>query len=382
MQVPTPMTSRERFRQAMAHRTPDRVPFDLGGTCLTGMRPECQARLLEFLGLKPAGKSGSGVDESILKWAGTDFRFVGDVANLPSPHTKTLSPTAHVNCWGTRYDFLDGDWQITGYPLKDATLDDLKAFPWPEPVVDEKTLAAWTETAKALRKQDRHVVVASHPVYGILELGCWMCGYDDFLLKFALDPDFVKFFFDKFFEIQTKVNEQYYAALGPYIDLTISGDDFGSQNGPLISPAMFEEFISPYFSERIKQVKTLAGCYYWHHSCGSIFELLDPILACGVDILNPIQTSAFHMEPERLKAAYGDRLVFWGAVDVQQFLPLATPAEIPDRIRELLAVLGKDGGYVMAPAHEIQRDIPPENLVAWVETVTASGHDRAASRPG
>jgi len=357
----------------MTHRKSDRIPFDIGGTCLTGMRPECQKNLMDFLGLKSKGKSDSGVDESILEWARTDFRFVGNVADLPSIHKKTISATANIDCWGIGREFIDGDWQITGYPLKDANIDDLKAYKWPEPVVDERILAVWTEKAKALRKQDKYVVVSSHPVYGILELGCWMCGYDDFLLKFAIDPDFVKLFFEKYFEIQTKVSDQYFSALGPYIDLTISGDDFGSQGGPLISPDMFEEFISPYFSERIKQVKKVAGCYYWHHSCGSIFGLLDKIIDCGVDILNPIQTSSFQMEPERLKKAYGDKIVFWGAVDVQQFLPLAKPEEIPEKIIELIEVLGKDGGYIMAPAHEIQKDIPAENIVAWVETVKKYG---------
>ena len=196
-----------------------------------------------------------------------------------------------------------------------------------------------------------------------------MCGYDDFLLKLAADTDFVHLFFEKCLETQLAVIEQYYSVLGPYIDLTTSGDDFGSQNGPLLSPAMFESFVAPYFSERIRRTKDIARCYYWHHTCGSVSRLLDMIIECGVDIINPVQTSAADMDPRMLKHRFGDRIVFWGGVDVQQFLPRAACGEVAAHINDLMNVLGRDGGYVMAPAHEIQDDVPAENIAAWIETV-------------
>ncbi|MFC1671505.1 uroporphyrinogen decarboxylase family protein [Planctomycetota bacterium] len=356
------MNSRERFECAMGHRNPDRVPIDIGGTPLTGMRPHCRERLRRLLGF-------SGDDEKILEWAGTDFRSVGAIVDLPSAHTRSISPRANTNCWGIRKDCIDGEWQITQNPLRGASLDDLKSYQWPEAHVDETQLACWENQAKILREQDRYVVVAGHPVYGILELGCWMCGYDEFFLKLAADTDFVRFFFDKVLEIQLAVSEQYYSVLGPYIDLTTSGDDFGSQNGPLLSPTMFESLIAPYFSARIKRTKEVGRCYYWHHTCGSIAKLLDQIIGCGVDILNPIQTSAAEMDPASLKERCGDRLVFWGAVDVQQFLPRATREEIPVHVGELIRILGEHGGYVMAPAHEIQDDVPAENIAAWIDAV-------------
>jgi len=184
----------------------------------------------------------------------------------------------------------------------------------------------------------------------------------------AGDPGFVVAFFDKIFEIQLAVINDYYAVLGPYIDLTTSGDDFGMQTGPLISPRMFERFIAPYFRGRIRRTKELAACYYWHHTCGSVFALLDQIITCGVDILNPIQTSAAQMSPSSLKDNFGGKLVFWGGVDVQHFLPNATPDEVRLEVRNLGQIFGRDGGYVMAPAHNMQEDIPPQNIVAWVET--------------
>jgi len=105
--------------------------------------------------------------------------------------------------------------------------------------------------------------------------------------------------------------------------------------------------------------------------------LLDQIIGCGVDILNPVQTSAAGMDPAALKAEFGDPLVFWGAVDVQQFLPNATPEEVSTEVTRLMATLGRDGGYVIAPAHNMQDDVPPENIVAWVEATRQFSHSPA-----
>jgi uroporphyrinogen decarboxylase len=363
------LNRRELFDSAMNHQPVLRVPLDIGGTSLTGMRRSCQQRLLSVLGYSEQTDSeNNGVDERILRWANTDFRSVGAIIRLPSVHKRTISDVATVDSWGIHREIINGERQITRSPLKGASIDDLKSFQWPEARIDEAQLVDWQQSAKTLKEQNEYVVIAQHPVYGILELGCWMCGYDDFLLKLALDADFIRYFFDKIFALQTRIIDQYYTALGPYIDVTTSGDDFGTQGGPLISPDMFDTLIAPYFSERITRTKHIAKCYFWHHSCGSIYRLLPSIIACGVDILNPIQTSAAEMDPAGLKDAFGDEILFWGAVDVQKFLPGASTDEVREHIGYLIDTLGSNGGFVMAPAHEMLDDIPPENIVAWIET--------------
>lgn len=366
------MNSRERFEACVNHRRPDRVPFDIGATYpMTWMRS--QKELAEFLGLpgEPRPVGAWGFDERIMEWADTDFRGVGRIVDLPGPHAKTVSPTCSVDCWGIRNELVDGEWQITHNPLKGADEKDLADYIWPEPRVDEKVLEQWEAEAKKLHERKQHVILAEHPVLGIMELGCWMFGYEDYLYNMAAEPDMMRRFNDKVLEIQLAVIQQYYSVLGPYIDLTISGDDFGMQQSPIISPDMFGELIVPYFQERIRVTKEIANCIYWHHSCGSIFDLLGQIIDCGVQIINPVQTSAAKMDPDSLKKTFGDQIVFWGAMDVQQFLHRATPDEVRAKTRELVEVLGKDGGYVMAPAHEIGRDVPLENIVAWVEEMKA-----------
>jgi uroporphyrinogen decarboxylase len=369
------MNSRERFEACMKHRQPDRPPFDIGATCLTSMRR--QKDLAEFLGLpgEPHPVGAWGFDERIMEWAEVDFRGVGRIIQLPSVHAKDISETCKVNCWGVRKELIDNEWQITGNPLRGADEDDLENFKWPDPHIDECLLEAWVAEAKRLSEQGKYVVLAEHPVLGIMELGCMMFGYEDYLCNIAAEPDMIRRFNDKVLEIQLEVIRQYYSALGPYIDLTISGDDFGTQQAPLISPETFGEMVAPWFTERIRQTKATAGCYYWHHSCGSIFDLLDQIIGCGVDIINPVQTSAAKMDPCSLKRTFGERAVFWGAMDVQQFLPFAAPEEVHAKTQELISVLGKNGGYVMAPAHEMNTDIPLENIAAWVDAVKASGQN-------
>lgn len=364
------MNSFERFDAAMRHSQPDRIPLDFCATGLTGIRPGVQQRLKDLLGFTgPGPLANNEVDERLLEWAGTDFRSVGTIANLPSSLERRISATCFVDCWGVQRELIDGEWQITASPLRGATLEDLRAFPWPEPRIAPADLDRWLAEAKKLHADGRYVVIAEHPVFGILELGCWMCGYDDFLLRLAADPDFVRAFFDRVLALQLEIIEPYYRALGPYITLTTSGDDFGMQTGPLLSPARFEQLVMPYFKERIARTKDWADCYYWHHTCGSVDRLLDRLIACGVDILDPIQTSAAGMQPASLKARFGDRIVFWGAVDVQQFLRESTPAVVRAGVRELVDVLGTDGGYVMAPAHQIPDDVPAENIIAWIEGI-------------
>lgn len=369
-------TSRARFAATMEHRQPSRVLFDLGSIYpMSWLRG--QEGLAEYLGLEgePRPVGAWGFDERIMDWAGSDFRGVGKIVDLPSPHTQTLSETAYIDCWGVRYEFIADEWQITGNPLSEVEEpEELDAFTFPEPRIDDALLERWAAEAKALRDKNQHVVLAEHPVYGVMELGCWMFGYENYLYNLLAEPDLIRRFNDRVLEIQLGVSRQYYKALGPFIDLTTSGDDFGMQDGTITSPETFETMIAPWFRERIKVTKDVAGCYYWHHSCGSIVDLLDTIIDCGVDILNPIQTSAAKMDPSELKKRFGDRIVFWGGMDVQQFLCKASPGEVRARAHELIGLLGADGGYVMAPAHEIARDVPLENIAAWVEAVRDSGN--------
>jgi len=195
-----------------------------------------------------------------------------------------------------------------------------------------------------------------------------MCGFDDFLYRMAAEPKFALKLFDKIIAYQKQVIELYYGAIGEYIHFTTSGDDFGTQTGPFISPAMFAGLVKPYYKERISYTKNFTKAYFFHHTCGSVFDLIPHLMDAGVDILNPIQPGAKDMEPRKLKKAYGDTLTFWGGIDTQHILPHGQPEDVRKEVYKVLDAMAINGGYVLAPAHSIQTDVAPENIAAIYES--------------
>lgn len=226
--------------------------------------------------------------------------------------------------------------------------------------------AAHAARAKELYETTDYVICAEHPVYGIFELGCWMCGFEDFLYRMALDEEWIHRFFERVLEYQKKVIQRYYTAVGPYIHYTSSGDDFATQNAPFVSPDMFRELIKPYFKERIAYTKRFTKAKYLHHSCGSVYRLIDDLVDCGVEILNPIQPKAADMQPRGLKAAYGEKIVFHGGIDTQELLPFASESQIEEAVHETIEILNRDGGYIFAAAHNIQPDVNPRSLTVML----------------
>jgi uroporphyrinogen decarboxylase len=274
-------------------------------------------------------------------------------------------PGYQIDMWGVVRQWTGQYWDIVESPLRNATLEDLDTFPWPDParVIAQSPLEQYRAEAQRLWEQTDYVVVAEHPVYGVLELACWMCGFDDFLARIAGDRPFVFKLFDKLLALQKAFIEPYYKAVGPFIHLTTSGDDFGTQAGPFMSPQAFRETVKPYFAERIAFTRQFTLGYFWHHTCGSVHALLPDLIDAGVDMLNPVQPGAKNMEPERLKADFGSRLCFHGGFDTQGVLPFGTPEEIEDEVRRVMDTLKPNGGYIFSAAHNIQSDVSAQNVL-------------------
>jgi len=355
------MQHRERFAKALAHQPVDRPPFDLHGTPMTLLNETLTQTLCSRLGIPPE-------EEALLQALDIDFRRVGSMLAPDSPIARRISSTCFVDCWGIERSLSGEDWQITHCPLKGATLDDLNAFPWPDAAhMDMRLLDAWTQEARRLYEETDYVVVGEHPVYGVLELGCWMCGFDDFLLKMAMEPEFVEAFFARVYAYQQNAIDLYYSRLGPYLHVTTSGDDFGTQRAPFISPRMFGELVAPWYDRRIALTKEYTSAAFFHHTCGAVYPLIPRMIESGVEILNPIQPTAQDMEPKKLKQTYGKKITFWGGADTQQVLPYGAPQDVRRHVHEILSVFGKEGGYIFAPAHVLQSDVPAENVLALFE---------------
>ena len=375
------MSRREDFNKTLKHIQPDNLIIDLGGCPLSSMEGKSMFTLLEFLGYELPSKievlkfgKARRLDERILNYLDIDTRSVGEIFTPKKSLYEEISEKEYIDEWGIRRIYTGMYWEQVDYPLKNATISDLENFNWPDPEsIDLKEVEKYAAQAKRLYEDTDFIVCAEHPVYGVFELGCWMCGFDDFLLRMITDVEFVKKFFDKIYEYQKRVIEIYYTALGKYVHYTTSGDDFATQSSLFVSVEMFSEQIKPYLKKRIAYTKNFTDAAFLHHSCGSVFPLIGELIDAGVEILNPIQPKAAFMEPSNLKDNYGDRIVFHGGIDTQELLPFGDKKGIEENVKTTIDILNKNGGYIFAAAHCIQEDVPPQNLVYMFEAARRYG---------
>ena len=295
--------------------------------------------------------------DKLLDSLGVDVRHL----EAPAPPERELGGGLFQNFWGERYVYQTTPWgpmrEDTKGALADAdSLADMEAFPWPSPdCLDHSQLQA-----QCKRYESRALL------YGFADI--WqrpalVRGWEGMFLDMAERPHWSHFlartFTDFYREDYTRAAE----ITGGRIDLYLVISDLGTQRGPLISTAMFREFIAPYLKEMTVLIHSLGGRALYH-SCGTIWRLIPDLIECGVDILDPIQPTCPEMQPESLKREFGDRLSFHGGIDIQDLLPNATPAEIEVEVRRYCEVLGQGGGYILGPAHLFQPDVPPQNIMA------------------
>ena len=362
------MTHRERFILAATHQEADRVVFDLCGSPQTLVDYQVtKDKLAEQLGITGPKQGDFCVDERILKALDIDTRLVG---GMPTPRTSHQREENGVtyDSWGIGWREVNNHLEICHNPLKDKEIDEMMAYEFPNPEnIDRKLINKWAQKAKYLWENTDYAVIAEHPVLGVFELGCWLFGFEDYLYRLAGEEELVHAFAQRVLDYQKKVIDIYYGALGRYITCTTSGDDFGTQIGPFMSTPMFDDMVKPYLKERISYTKKFTDGFYKQHTCGSVYDMIPSLIDCGVDILNPIQPGVYMMEPERLKEAYGNKIAFWGGVDTQHLLPKGNVDQVKEEVKRILSILSKGGGYILAPAHTIQYDVPAENVIAIYE---------------
>jgi uroporphyrinogen decarboxylase len=189
------------------------------------------------------------------------------------------------------------------------------------------------------------------------------------MVDLLVDRKNVEKLLDKLMEMNMANLERQLDAFGPYLHVLKLNDDLGGQSGPLISPAIFREVFLPCYRVMYDLIKKKnPDIFIFLHSCGSIYPFLGDLIDIGLDALNPVQTSAKDMEPERLKREFGKDLTFWGGgVDTQQVLPFGTPQDVARDVEEKMKALGPGGGFIFNPSHNIAPGVPPENILAMFE---------------
>jgi uroporphyrinogen decarboxylase len=316
-------------------------------------------------------------DESLLQRFDIDFRWV--VPNWVQVTEREDVP-GYIDMWGVPYKATeDADHCVVdGAPMRQATIETLGDFQWPDPN-DPKQFAGLREKAKHLYENTDYVVGADAIKAGVLMNSLQMRGYDQFFMDLAIDVPFAEALMDRILHTLKEMWSRYMDAVGEYVQIAYVTDDLGSQSSLLISPRMFRQLLKPRMKELHDHIKSCADVKLMFHTDGAVLPLVDDFLEMNVDILNPVQTSVSGLEDTfALKESFGDRLSFHGAIDVQQMMPNATTAELEDEIARRIYDLGRDGGYILAPCHNIGHDIPPENIVTLFEKAREFGNNPAA----
>ena len=200
-----------------------------------------------------------------------------------------------------------------------------------------------------------------------------MRGYEDWYADVALNADLVGALMDAVLEFDLAVMEQALDLVGEDIDVILFGDDVTTQSGPMISPKSYRKLIRPRHERLFDFIHDRTDAKIMYHSCGSAYCFMEDFIDIGVDIINPVQVSAADMDTARLKAEFGDRISFWGGIDTQSVLPHGTEEEVRAEVEKRIADLAPGGGYVLAPVHNIQPDVPPENIVAMCDHAKVVG---------
>ncbi len=364
------LTHRERVRRALRHEEPDRVPLDLGGR-VTNIHHDAYLTLCEQLSIAPGEIeldpffSVMNPAPAFLERLGVDCQYL----YLRGPEyiaVQEYEDGSYDNEWGIRVRVLGLHSQRVSHPLAEASLADLDRFPWPE-ARPEVRAAGLAERASRLYEETDYALVGAPISGGIFEFGQHLRGMSQFLVDLMEDKPFANRLLDRVTEVHARLWEVFLDAVGPYVEMVQLADDFGTQRSLMISPRLFREMFKPRYAELIRSIKARTAAKVFLHCDGAITPLIPDFIEMGIDVLNPLQPTASGMEPERIKAAFGDRLVFHGAIDNQQLLPHGTPEEVRAAVRRAVSALAPGGGYILAAAHLIEPDIPPANVLAMYD---------------
>jgi uroporphyrinogen decarboxylase len=380
------MISRERVLRALEHRVPDRVPVDLGGN-QTGIHKNAYRALIGRLGfdeeieIMDAVQQLARPSERVLERFRVDTRYV---AAGPAESWKGGIVMAERNgrLWHDLTDEFGVRWSmpaaqnlymdITLHPLANATLRDLAEYPWPKGD-DPSRFAGLRERALGIRRETPFAIVSG--ISGVIYETCWyLRGLEQWLCDLLTAPEFCEAVLDRVLEYWLDWFRLFLDEAGDVVDVIMIGDDLAGQDGPIFSPAIYGRLVKPRQKRLVQYIRSRTRAKIWYHTCGSCIAHIPELIDNGIDILNPVQVSARGMDPAGLKRRFGKSLSFWGGgCDSQRVLPRGTPDEVAADVRRNMTALMPGGGYVFAGVHNIQGEVPPENVVAMFDAAQAHG---------
>lgn len=380
-------TSRKRVEASLNHREPDRIPFDLGGSILTGISAKAYRRLRDYLGLPEIEIEiedicqGLGrVHDDVKQRLGVDVYGVNPGKTRTS-NVKMVSEDGYdkfVDEWGIEWwRPQDGGlyFDMRKHPLAEVEdVSELAGRKWPDPL-DPGRYEGMAEKADDLMNKKQVAYILGRNAPGIFEIAMWSRGHENFYCDLIANQPLAEYLLDTVMEIKMKYWEKALSLVGDNVMMISEADDIASQNAPLISPELYRKLIKPRHQKLFGFIKKKAPrAKIFYHSCGAIMDMIPDLIEEGVEILNPVQVSAAGMDTRELKRRFGKDVTFYGGgVDTQRVLPFGTPGEVRDEVKRRIDDLAPGGGFIFNTVHNIQADVPPENIMAMWETLREYG---------
>lgn len=375
------MTHRDRVLTTLKRQPPDRVPVDLGGTLASTINIHTYRRLMRHLGFGEdppvsflSRRSNSVLpDERLLQRLDVDCRAV--ILGNPDANPEREMPDGSLQDeWGVTWKhigegqhFINADGPFYGKEPEPALAD---AFRWPDPL-DPGRFRSLRSQAQTHRTASDAAVILVLGV-GVVHQLQFMRGYAAALEDLIIAPDFVEAFLARYAEFWVRMTERALREVGDLVDLVMFGDDLGTQQGPVMNPALYRGLIKPTHARMVQAAKKF-GKPVLLHSCGSVAALIPDFIEIGIDALHPVQVTAKDMDTAQLKRQFGRDITFWGGIDTHRVLPRGTPAEVREEVRNRIADLAPGGGYILGSVHNIQAEVPVENVLAMVEAAKEFG---------
>jgi len=395
----------------LEHKQPERVPIDLGGMLSTGIMGMAYNKLKAYLGIKSDQtriydyrQQLAAPEIQILERIGADVLPI--LISEPKKWKKSKLPdgsSCKVPEWFSPETLSDGSQVLrdseghiiakmpkNGYyfdsmyhPLENiTTVKELRKL-------DEKVLCStmWSSfpslfnesILNALHKRAKHLYETTDYALmlntgGIYEWAQDLRGWGNFMMDLAINPEFAGVLLDKLVEVSIKRLEQILPVVEGYVQVIVTGDDLGTQNGPQLSPKLYKKIVKPRHKCLYQYIKEHTSAYLFLHTCGSVYEFIPDFIEMGVDIINPVQVSAKDMDTRRLKKEFGKDITFWGGgCDTQKVLPFGTPREGTEEVKRRIEDLAPSGGFVFTQVHDIQTGTPPQNIMAMYDAASKYG---------
>jgi len=344
------MNSRQRVLTTFEHQQPDRVP------CWCGASEEFWAKAKRELGLD---------DEGLRVRLGDDFRRV--FARYAGPPQELRPGATFITPFGVQREGI-GYGQPTSHPLAQASLADVEAYPWPDP----KWMDCSQVRAEAEAYDGRYAVLGGdwspfwHDLIDLL-------GMENMYLKMYDEPLLVDTILEYVVNYYADVTQRIFDAAAEAIDIFFIGNDFGSQDGPLLGEDMFRRFMLPHL-KRLVDLGHDFDLKVMLHCCGGFYELIPAMIEIGLDGLHAVQPCCRGMDLAKLKAEFGAKIVFNGAIDSHHVLIEGTVDQVRQKTRQVLEIMAPGGGYIAGASHDtILEETPTENVLAMFDAIAEFG---------